>query len=204
MVINWYGEACFKIQSGETVLLVDPFNSSSGLTPPRLKADVTLSTLTALPMSYASEPELSFIQGAGEYEVKGMRISGWQVPKESDAKAMKTIYRIEMEDLRLGFLGHIADLPEADALERVGDVDILFIPAGGAPYLDEEKAAKLARQMEAKIVIATLFKVPGLKRKAEEPKEFLKELEVKAEPQEKLVIKKKDLPAQMTVWVPKL
>ena len=208
MVINWYGEACFKIQTGETVILTDPFSAEGdtgvGLTPPRLKADVTLRTLTALPTTYVSEPTLSLIEGPGEYAVKGVKIAGWQVLKENDAQSMKTVYRMEAEELRLGFLGHIGDLPEADVLERLGDVDVLFLPAGGAPYLDEEKAAKLARQMNAKVVIATLFKVPGLKRKAEEPKEFLKELEVKAEPQEKLVIKKKDLPTQVMVFLPRL
>ena len=40
MVINYFGNGCFRLQSGETSVLVNPDNN-------RLKADVTLKTLVA-------------------------------------------------------------------------------------------------------------------------------------------------------------
>jgi len=40
MVISFYGEGCFKIQSGEAVVLIDPPSPQSGLTAPRFKFDV--------------------------------------------------------------------------------------------------------------------------------------------------------------------
>jgi len=35
MVITFYGEGCFKIQSGEFSVLIDPFDAQTGLMPPR-------------------------------------------------------------------------------------------------------------------------------------------------------------------------
>lgn len=195
MVINWYGEACFKIQSGETVILTDPFESSTGLTPPRFKADITLVTQ---PVGTSDFPTSSTI-GPGNYEIKGVEITG--LPLSAD----KTIYLISMEDMRLGLLGHIGDeAPAAEIMEKLNGVDLLFVPAGGAPHIDQEKAAKLIKQINPRLVIVSLFKTPGLKRKAGDVKEFLQELEKKAEPQEKLTIKKKDLSEKTEVIVLKV
>lgn len=196
MVINWYGEGCFKIQTSSTVILVDPFQSSTGLTPPRFKTDMTLVTgasFTKLPFPNSE------ITGPGEYEVKGIEISGLMLAPD------KTVYIVSAEDMRLGFLGHIADeTPSADLMEKLNGVDLLFIPAAGKPFIDREKAAKLIRQISPKMVVASFFKTPGLKRKADDVKEFLKELDKKTEPQEKLTIKKKDLTEKMEVAVLKI
>lgn len=196
MVINWYGEGCFKIQTSSMVILVDPFESSTGLTPPRFKADITLATNASFTKNFFPNSEIT---GPGEYEVKGIEISGLMLAPD------KTVYIVKAEDMQLGFLGHIADeTPAADLMEKLNSVDLLFIPAGGKPFIDQEKAAKLIKQISPKMVVASFFKTPGLKRKADDVKEFLKELEKKAEPQEKLTIKKKDLTEKMEISILKV
>ena len=42
MIIQWYGQACFRIQSGQTVIFIDPFAKTIGLTPPRGEAHIVL------------------------------------------------------------------------------------------------------------------------------------------------------------------
>ncbi len=204
MVINWYGESCFKLQTGETAILTDPFDAKTGLTPPRLKADIVLKTRIALPLPYIPEREGAVISGPGEYEIRGIEFFGLPLKGMLGEKTLESAYLVTAEELRLGFLGHASDMPDAEILERMGDVDVLFIPAGGAPYLSQELAAKLVKQINPKIVVASLFKVPKLARKSDAVDAFLKELDQKAEPQEKLVIKKKDLPASLQVFIPKI
>lgn len=205
MVINWYGEGCFKIQVGGVTLLTDPFSNETGLTPPRFKADITLRTLTPYPFPY-EETNSSLISGPGEYDIKGIDISGYpmrvaKAKKDEGGKAIKTVYAVATEDLRLGFLGHLGETPDPSLIEELGDIDLLFIPAGGAPFISQEEAAKLIKQISPKIVVASFFKIPGLKSKVEDARAFLKELGQKTEPQEKLTVKKKDLPAAMQVVV---
>lgn len=207
MVINWYGEGCFKVQSGDLSALSDPFGSETGLQPPRSKTNVVLKTITGYPPPYDATSS-GVITGPGEYDLSGMKIMGYAVNETKNGKekapALKTVYRLVMEDMNLGFLGHLSKMPSPEIIEELGQVDILFVPAGGEPFLTQENAAQLIKQIGPKIVVASFFKIPGLKRKADDVKEFLKELDKKSEPEEKLVLKKKDLPAQMTAVVLKL
>lgn len=197
MVITFYGEGCFKVQSGELVILTDPAISQSGLTPPRFKSDLILKTISPFPInSQESAAEGQAIFGAGEYNVKNVNVYGFPVVKESTGKFLKTIYLVEMEQIKLCFLGHLSEAPEPTILERLEEIDILFFPAGGQPFIDQKSAVKIIKQLEPKIVIPAFYKIPSLKRPAADLKIFLEEFnsakENSLEPQEKLTIKKKD------------
>lgn len=197
MIINWYGEGCFKVQTGGLTLLTDP-EVGPNLISPRGKFDVVLKTLTAWPAP-KDEEERKILFGAGEYEIQGLEISGFALLKESTDKFFKTIYLVKAEGLTLCFLGHLSDYPEPEVLEKLKDIDLLFIPAGGKPFLEQELAAKLIKQLDAKIIIASFFKIPGLKRSSDDAKEFAKEIGQKIEPEEKLVIKKKEVVEQKSL-----
>ena len=137
MVISFYGEGCFKIQSGDMVLLVDPINPSSGLTQPRFKFDISLKTLSSLESEAAGKKENEGFQiiGPGEYNIKDIDISGIGLINESSDKFIKNIFIVMIEGIKMCFLGHISEMPEADILEKLEEIDILFIPAGGKPFI---------------------------------------------------------------------
>lgn len=191
MIINWYGEGCFKIQTGGLTLLTDPFESSIGLTPPRGKAEVALKTLTSWPIK-GEEAEGQLIQGAGEYEVKGIEIRGFAALKESSEKFFKTVYKMAAEEMTLGFLGHLSEELSPEANQNLKDADIIFLPAGGKPFINQEAAAKLVKQLSPKIVVASFFKVPGLKRTSSDWKSLAEEMDQKPEVLEHLTVKKKE------------
>ena len=96
MIINWYGEGCFKIQTGGITLITDPFESSIGLTPPRGKTEIVLKTLTPWPMANGEEGKV--VRRGGEYEIQGVTISGFPTLKESSENFFKTIYKVGAED----------------------------------------------------------------------------------------------------------
>lgn len=178
MVINYLGNGSFKIQSGETSLLLDPENN-------RFKADVILRTLAPADLAGgADEAGQNEIYFPGEYEVKGIEILGIPVADESGEKFLKTVYVVKWEDIKLAFLGHIARPLSADTLEKLDEPDVLFLPAGGGHFLEPEVAARLAKQIEPAFIIPTFYKTPA---------DFLKAMGQKVETQEKLVFKKKDL-----------
>ncbi|MEK7114736.1 MAG: MBL fold metallo-hydrolase, partial [Patescibacteria group bacterium] len=137
------------------------------------------------------------ISGPGEYNIKDVNITGFALPKESSEKFLKTVYLIKMEGINLCFLGHISETPEPAILEHLEEIDILFIPAGGEPFINQKSAAKTVKQTEPKIVIPSFYKIPGLKRTAGDISAFLEEFNgektKQKETQEKLVVKKKDL-----------
>jgi len=196
MTIAFYGEGCFKIQSGDSVILTDPIDAQVGLTPPRFKTDIILKTLTSLPiLQFSILDSQSLIYGPGEYNIKNIDILGFGLTKESEGKFFKTIYLVKAEGINLCFLGHLSETLEPTILERLEEVDILFVPAGGLPFIEQKLLVKLIKQIEPKIVVPAFFKISGLKRKADDLKTFLEEFnhQNKIEPLEKLTIKKKDL-----------
>ncbi len=182
MVINYFGNGCFRLQSGDTSVLVNPENN-------RLKADVTLKTLTAtVPDAAAAgdgekgdEVVISF---AGEYEEKEIEILGFSVPEESTDKFLKTAYAVLWEGMKFVFLGHLSKPIDAALMEEFSEPDVLFLPVGGGHFLEPEVAAKIAKQLEARVVIPSFYKTPA---------EFLKASGKKGEEMEKFVFKQKDI-----------
>ena len=180
MVITSLGNGSFRLQSGETVLLVNPENN-------RLKGDVVLRTLSGTStedlLGQASEEGMA-ISFPGEYEAHGMEIWGFAIPGESTDKFMKTAYKVLFEDMNFVFLGHLSRPLDAALMEEFSEPDVLIIPAAGGHFLEPDVAAKIAKQLEARVVIPCLTKNP-------EP--FLAALGRKADPAEKFVFRQKDI-----------
>jgi L-ascorbate metabolism protein UlaG (beta-lactamase superfamily) len=184
MVINYFGNGCFRLQSGETSVLVNPENN-------RLKADVTLKTLVATAPEAAADgagekSDEVVISFAGEYEEKEIEITGYPVAAESTDKFLKTVYAVEWEGMKFVFLGHLSKPLDATLTEELLEPDVLILPVGGGHFLEPEVAAKIAKQLEARIVIPSFYKAP---------EDFLKASGKKGEEMDKLVFKAKDIAA---------
>lgn len=178
MVITYFGGDCFRLQSGEVSVLLDPTNN-------RLKADLVVRTaapvdIIADPARLSSATEIIF---PGEYEAKGVEILGISLSGEASGKLVRTAYLLTWEDVKIAILPRAAKAPEGQALERLNEPDVLFIPLGDGGF-SSESATKLMRELEPALAI------PG---HAKEGAALLKALGQKGEPQEKLVFKKKDL-----------
>lgn len=198
MTISWYGEGCFKIQAGDLTILTDPINSASGLQTPRGKFNIIIKTLSAWPImaeTNAETKETINVFGPGKYEIKNAAIEGWLMEKESTDKLLKTVYVMELDEVKFGFFGHIAKELDSKLEEFFKNLDVLLIPAGGKPFIDQQSAAKLCRRLSPKTVVPAFYKIPGLKRLSENPAQFYKELGQQKEekPEEKFSFRKKDL-----------
>lgn len=183
MVITYYGNGAFRLQSGDTVLLLNPENN-------RLKADVTLRTLAGTTMEHllngASDAgmEISF---PGEYETHGIEIIGFPVAAESKEAFIKTAFKTIFEDMTFVFLGHLSQPLDAALMEEFSEPDVLILPVGGGHFLESAVAAKIAKQLEARVVIPSF---------AKNTDDFLKALGRKTEPVEKFVFRQKDIMAE--------
>ncbi len=181
MVITYFGDGCFRLQSGDVSILTNPDNG-------RLKADVILKTIISTETDVAAEAsDIPVISFPGEYEVKGIEFFGFPITGESTEKFLKTAYAVWWEDMKFVFLGHLSSPIDAALAEEFGEPDILFLPVGGGPFLDPAVAARIAKQLEARVVIPSFYK---------EPDEFLKAMGKKAEILEKFVFKQKDVASE--------
>lgn len=206
MVISWYGQSCFKIQSGDITLIIDPFDKSIGLTPPRQIG----ANIVVVSHEHPDHNNVASIGGdpfviasPGEYDIKGVKVRGifsFHDNEGGKERGTNTIYIIGIENMRLCHLGDLGqkELNE-EQLEDIGNVDILMVPVGGHRTLDAEWASGVIKQIEPKIVIPMHYKVPSLNIDLDSVDKFLKEMGAdKKEAVEKLTIKKRELPAEET------
>jgi L-ascorbate metabolism protein UlaG (beta-lactamase superfamily) len=207
--IYWAGQSCFQISVSNSKdhsadVVIDPFNEEAvGFKLPNLSADIALVTHNHKDHDNVKDlkGEPFVIEGAGEYEVKGVFVHGipsFHDDKSGKDKGQNTIYVIEAEDMRFCHLGDLGQKELTDdQLEKIGQIDILMIPVGGEGYtISSSEAPKIIGQIEPKIVIPMHFALPKLKFKLDDVSKFLKAMGKTATPQDKYSIKQKDLPKE--------
>lgn len=186
MVITYHGDNYFKVQSGNLTILIDPTNGRS-LRGAQLVVNTEKPSLTS---PSPEDQECFWIDHQGEYEIRGIHVRGWSAGSEKEKE--KTVYRLVFDGISLLIMGYLTREPGSEIQEHLGGADIVILPAGGKPFIPQSVSAKLIRQIEPSIVVPSLFK---------NIKPFLKEFNrSECVPEEKLVLKKKDLkPGAMEV-----
>jgi len=188
MHIYWYGQTSVKIQDNGTTIVIDPYKEVN-IKSPRMAADVLLLTSDKLKAAASSISGDKFVVSSpGEYEAEGIFING--VSSNGNGE---TFYYMDVNGITVGHLGNTTKAQlSGKQLEMFENVDILFIPVGE----DAKAAAKLVNQIEPKIVIPIFYKIPKIKTKLDTLENFKKQIGVKEETVDKLVIKKKDIPQE--------
>jgi L-ascorbate metabolism protein UlaG (beta-lactamase superfamily) len=145
------------------------------------------------------------IAGPGEYEIKGIVISG--VPTYRDAERGKkrgknTAYVFELDDLVVGDLGELGHVLTTDQVDQMRNIDVLLIPVGGGPTLDAGQAVEVISLLEPKIVVPMEFRTGDLDPELDPVDKFLREMGIAgAEPQPKLTVSKSTLTEATVVVV---
>ena len=101
-----------------------------------------------------------------------------------------------MDKIKICHLGDFGQEKLSDSqLEAIGEVDILMIPVGGKYTINASEAAKIAKQIEPRLIIPMHYKISGLTVDGlADAKDFLKEMGVEEKIiVDKLTLKEKDL-----------
>jgi len=208
MNITWYGQSFFRITLNGSKktrqwvsIIIDPYDESTGINPPKVEGDILLITHGHKDHSNkkAIKGDIFTIDSPGEYELKDVFIEGissFHDNSKGKERGMNTIYTIETEEVKICHMGDFGQEELTDKqLRRIGDVDILMVPVGGVYTIDEKEAKKIISQIEPRIVIPMHYKIPGLKIKLNELNDFLKAMgEKNAISEDKLSIQRKNLP----------
>ncbi len=203
MILTWLGHSCFRLESKEVSLLIDPFSKEIGLKPPRIKDQMVL--LTHRHYDHASiegaEPETMIIDGPGEYESQGVYVHGissFHDKVGGAERGLNTIYVVKLEEMRICHLGDLGqEKLDEQQIELVGNVDILLIPVGGKHTLNYREAVEVVGQIEPKIIVPMHYKVPDLKIEGlDGADKFLKEIGLTPEKVDKLKVSPKTLPQE--------
>lgn len=208
MEIDWYGQSCFRLREGAITIVTDPYDKSIGYTLPRLRADlVTISHDAPGHASAAAvKGEPKVLNRPGEYEVKGVFITGIQTWSGSgakgEAKEENTVFVFEFGDLTVCHLGDLSKVLTQAQVESMPDVDVLMVPVGGGGALDADKAAEVISQLEPRVVMPMHYLTEYSNLKLDPLTKFLKEMGVTEHaPEDSLKVTKASLPDETQVVV---
>lgn len=180
----WYGQNSIGIDSGEHSLAVEPLDLEKELKSAKAADVVVLSRPQEVKSSVKTNSFV--INNPGEYDVKGFFVLGFGDFSKNIAYVMET------EGIKVCYLSGLdKELTDAQ-LESLSDVDILAIDVGETGEANEI-ASKIVNQIEPRIIVPIGYNA------TKKPSTFLKEMGAsEAEAQNKLNIKKKDLPQEET------
>jgi L-ascorbate metabolism protein UlaG (beta-lactamase superfamily) len=165
--IQYLGHACFRLRGRDGIVLCDPYQSTVGFDIGRPTAHiVTVSHNHPGHNNIAAVRPLRdgvfVIDGPGEYEVRGVLITGVRTYHDTSKGAERgfnTVYVMHIDDVsfcHLGDLGH--DLTQSQ-LEDIGSVDVLFIPVGGGKTIGPD-VASVVSLVEPRVVIPMHYATP--------------------------------------------
>ena len=199
MIITYHGKQFFKIGQGDTTLAVNPLSKDNtlGIKPTKFGADIALCTTRhpnydGFENTTYNEKEPFKIYGPGSYEVNGNSFIGFRsAAKINESDYINTIYFFTLEGISLCFLGDLAS-PEIDqkTKEYIEEVDVIFVPIGGAGTLNPIEASKVVKYFSPKVIIPMDY---GKDRDAKSLETFLKETSTTGKPEPKYVFTRKDL-----------
>lgn len=208
MEIVWYGLSCFRLsERGLSTVVTDPFDPSTGLPAPKLKAEIVTISHDTPGHNYlkAVKGERRVISGPGEFEIGGVFITGIRMESKDakkNASKASTLYVFDFDGLTVGHLGDLAYVPTQSQIEDLGAVDIILVPVGGGGGLGASEAAEVVSLIEPSIVVPMHFKTGKEELKLTPVNRFLSEMGIsKAEPLPVLKVAKSSLSEETQVVV---
>lgn len=208
MEIVWHGHAHFRIRGREGVVVTDP-------APRKINGALARSTVDVVTVSHAhpghsqtgslgGEPKV--LNGPGEYEVKGINITGiltFHDAERGKKRGKNTVFLIEIDDMIVCHLGDLGHVPTADQVDQIGNnVDVLLIPVGGESTVDAAQAVEIISLIDPRIVIPMHYQSGDLDSHLDPVEKFLREMGVAdTESQPKASVSKSSLPEATQVVV---
>lgn len=205
MIIQYYGDFCFKISTKpagrateDIIIWTDPLQKGSGLRSPQGQVDIVfLSHGKNAETKDVLKKETIVFDAPGEYAAKGISSLGFPTYSDTSGgteRGQNTIFIFESEDIHICYLGALGHDITPELLDKLNGVDILFIPVGGSDTLGAKTAAELARKIEPKIIIPMHYTIPGLTLSLETEQAFCDAIgNCPAQTISKLNVKKKDI-----------
>ncbi len=216
--LTWYGQGCVRLRGKEGVVAADAFRSILGPTGRGFNADiVTFSHLEAdtqpaargaessegmaSDVSVPASLEHAFrLTGPGEYEIRGILITGVRSARDEAKGAergLNVIFVYELDGIRVAHLGDLGHLLTEDQLGEIGEAQVVCVPIGG--HLTAARAAEVAAQLDAGLVVP--LAVGGNEEESTAAMgRFLHEMGAKdLVPQSKLSVTASSVPAETTV-----
>jgi L-ascorbate metabolism protein UlaG (beta-lactamase superfamily) len=204
--VNWLGEGCFRLRNRDTTIILDPPAATSGARSLGEAQIVVVSDDRPADGAAAGvQGKPRVIAGPGEYEVAGVLITGVRTTstaRRAEAASRNVCFVIEMDEVRLCYLGRLGHVLSPDQVEVLNGAEVLLVPVGGNGVLDAAGAAEIVSMLEPRIVVPMHYQGDGAAAAFDPLDRFLKQMGTGApQPVARLNVTRTSLPLETTVTV---
>ena len=179
MQVEWYGQSAFRLSEGRHTVFIDPFGDVSALASrgmrfeypaiERVTADLLLVTHehrdhNGVEAIGGSPQVIRSTAGTLESPIGQVRaIASEHDDFAGTQRGPNTIFVFELGGVRVC---HFGDFGQAELRDRqreaIGGVDLLFVPVGGGPTIDAERAAAIVAQLAPRLTVPMHYRTPRL------------------------------------------
>jgi len=180
MKIKWYGHSCFEITSNSRMkIITDPFDERVGYNVPSVHADIITVSHSHYDHDNTSmvKSKHVLINTIGENFIEDIKVIGIKSYHDDvlgEKRGENIIYKYYFDNLVIGHLGDLGDIPPDNEIKNIEDIDILLIPVGGIFTIDAKKAFELTNIIHPKILIPMHYKTDRLRFDLEPVDNFAK------------------------------
>ncbi len=207
MILRWHGHVCYEFRSDFTIV-VDPHDGRSiGLSPPMVTADLILVTHDHYDHNRVRRVEglrSRTINEPGRYQFKGQTIravKAFHDDVEGEKRGEIVMFKFEVDGIKFLFTGDLGHRLDAQAVSRLGEVDVLFVPVGGVFTLDAAQAWEVTHTIAPRVVVPMHYHYGGLTLAINDIMPFT---ETSPWPVvtlgNEMTLEREDLPEQSEVW----
>jgi len=155
--VRWYGHSMWRVSNRDVTIVMDPFSNIGYPMPQDLVADVVL-----VSHDHFDHNNVALVKGrptvlrtAGTHHEKGVEfdlVPVWHDEQKGARRGANLLMRFDLEGRRFVHCGDLGHIPSREIIERLGRVDVLFVPVGGTYTIDAAGAAEVARLLNPTIV----------------------------------------------------
>lgn len=179
MKITWLGHSSFLIEDSKgRKLLTDPFDGSVGYKVYDDVADVVTISHHHFDHDYTEKikgnPQI--IDKVGLFNICDIdiaSIASYHDKMKGEKRGENIIFTFKMDGYKLCHLGDLGCLLTEEDIQKIGTIDILFIPVGGNYTLDGKEASTVAKMLNSHIVIPMHFKTSAINFPLEGAENFI-------------------------------
>lgn len=157
MRITWLGHSCFRLESGGSSLVLDPYSDGAvpGLAPLKAEADAVYCSHDH--RDHGASDRIALTGRPCTLTVN--TIDCFHDDKRGLLRGKNRIHIVSDGEVRVAHMGDLGHRPNKAALEKLHGVDALLIPVGGYYTIDAETAAKLSDLIGARVVIPMHYRL---------------------------------------------
>jgi L-ascorbate metabolism protein UlaG (beta-lactamase superfamily) len=206
MFLEWLGHCAFRLtgQDGPSIL-IDPFDESIGLRVAPYDCDILLVSHEHYDSSarHLVPPGHESVSTKGTFSLRGITFNAipwWHDEHQGRDFGSVLIFQFDLDGFRIAYMSHIGCVPGQWILERLGEIDLCFVPVGGILAMGVPGAKALVDQMKPRLVVPMHFKLRHLNFTLGPVTEFTRFMRDKQEVQDwEIELVREELPQSPTV-----